>query len=193
MRKIAKKTGFTLLFASLVGALVLAVGAAILSITLKQLTLSSAGKATQQSFYSADAGVECALYLDRGAGQPGCQLGFFAAPSTTPSGYASCLDDYPQYKTERKIRCMGKEIAINPGDPNGAPKKEANGDMTNDFIIEKDSPLSGDSADNDDMCLVVTVTKRASDGSTIIESRGYNTCNTSAANRYERAIRSINQ
>lgn len=187
--------GFTLLFAALVGALVLAVGMAILGITIKQLTLASAGKATQQAFYSADAGVECALYLDRGAGIPECRLGFFPIPDdTAPSGYSSCLD---KGVSATNMHCMGKDISLNN------THKDVNGNVITEFFL--DDQYSPDSNDNtqsgatyDGMCFSVVVTKMADNNSplanaTIIESRGYNTCNEQAVNRFERAIRSVNQ
>lgn len=59
-----RKKGFTLLFAVLVSVLVLAVGASIISIALKQVILSGAGRESQFAFYAANTGVECALYWD---------------------------------------------------------------------------------------------------------------------------------
>src|SRR3989344_1633538 len=183
-----RKKGFTLLFAALVGALVLAVGMAILGITIKQLTLASAGKATQQSFYSADAGIECALYLDRGAGLSDCRLGFFPAPDGS-GGYAVCGGQ--SVPPSGSAVCMGKKIDITP--------ITTTGDITSRFVLDTESSSSGDAgADNDNMCFEVVVTKMRDNAptlpsATIIESRGYNTCNESATNRYERALRSINQ
>lgn len=59
-----KQGGFTLLFAVLVSTLILAVGASMITIALKQLTLSSAGRESQFAFYAANTGLECALYWD---------------------------------------------------------------------------------------------------------------------------------
>src|SRR4051812_46021438 len=59
-----KKFGFTLLFASLIVSLLLAIGLAILDITYQQLILSSAAKESKFAFYTADSGIECGLYLD---------------------------------------------------------------------------------------------------------------------------------
>ena len=56
--------GFTLLLAALVGSIVLAMGSAIFSIALKQVTLSSIGKNSQFAFYAADTAAECALFWD---------------------------------------------------------------------------------------------------------------------------------
>ena len=195
MIKKKNNQGFTLLFAALIGALVLAVGIAILSIALKQMTLSSAGRATQQSFYSADSAIECALYLDRGAGISECRLGFFPSPDVaSPQGYSSCTDSGV---SKDQIRCFGKKIVIN-GD--GAPDTSIAGLVTSTFSIVSNSLGAGNSADwdaettnNADVCFSVAVTKNGFDSSTIIESRGYNTCNVDAVNRFERAIRSKNQ
>lgn len=207
MNKNLKKQGFTLLFAALVGALVLAIGAAILLITMKQLALSSAGRATQQSFYSADAGIECALFLDRGAGWEDCKLGFFPEPSDVADWNGrmahSCIDDGVN---PTSLTCMGRElidqIKANVG------VDATTDDVTTTFELKFDTPLSWDAsanppATNDDTCFKVSVTKRKAkpaSGSdpevppeTIIESRGYNTCNENAINRFERAIRSVNQ
>lgn len=59
-----KEKGFALLFAVLVSVMVLAVGASIINISLKQVILSSAGRESQFAFYAANTGMECALYWD---------------------------------------------------------------------------------------------------------------------------------
>ena len=56
--------GFTVLFAVIVSAIVLAIGVSIANITLKQIVISSAGRESQIAFYAADSGAECALYQD---------------------------------------------------------------------------------------------------------------------------------
>jgi hypothetical protein len=59
-----REPGFTLLLAAIVSSIVLSLGAAIFSIALKQLTLTSTGRDSQFAFYAADTGAECALYWD---------------------------------------------------------------------------------------------------------------------------------
>ena len=188
--------GFTLLFASLIGALVIAIGMAILNITLKQIILASAGRESQQAFYSADAGVECALYLDRGAGDVDCRLGLFGAPSTTPtSGITVCGLAYTA-GTPVIGECFGKEITFIP------TSLGASGDQSqkiqSSFILDANSVVGPDNrSTNNNMCFNVTVLKTAdtiaTKGSTIIESRGYNNCNAGITNKFERAIRTVNQ
>lgn len=59
-----EQRGFTLLLASLVVAIILAVGASIFAIAQKELILSSIGRDSQFAFYAADTAAECALYWD---------------------------------------------------------------------------------------------------------------------------------
>ncbi|MDP3661470.1 MAG: hypothetical protein Q8R17_01280 [bacterium] len=59
------KNGFTLLFASLVGSLLLAIGIATFNIVLRELDLSSVARESHVAFYAADSGWECAFYHDR--------------------------------------------------------------------------------------------------------------------------------
>jgi len=56
--------GYTLLFAVLFSSLVLSIGLSILNISQKETILSSSGIDSQQSFFAADTGIECARYWD---------------------------------------------------------------------------------------------------------------------------------
>ncbi len=58
------KGGFTLFYAALVSSLLLAIGLAILNITLKEFVLSSGARDSETAFYSADSALECALFWD---------------------------------------------------------------------------------------------------------------------------------
>lgn len=189
-----KSRGFTLLFAALVGSLVIAVGMAILNITIKQLTLASAGRESQQAFFAADAGVECALYLDRGASVTDCQLGLFGAPSTNASGMSICGQDLDpgSYNNSDTMQCFGKQISVTRTLATGGQS------VTNTFSLRANNPSAQElgGGDNEDMCFEVAVKKTLdnnNEATTIIESRGYNTCNENAFNRFERAIRSVNK
>jgi len=83
-----KKRGFTLLFAILVSVLILAVGASIISIALKQVILAGAGRESQFAFYAANTGVECALYWDLNGAQvvDGEIKYVFPPPTNAPDG-----------------------------------------------------------------------------------------------------------
>lgn len=62
--KNAFNAGFAILYAVLISSILLAIGLAIFNITIKELLFSSLGRESQFAFYSADTGVECALYWD---------------------------------------------------------------------------------------------------------------------------------
>lgn len=94
LHSLRQRRGFTLIFASLIGSLVFSIGIAILDIAIKQHILTDAGRATQQSFYSADSGIDCALYLDRGAGDQNCTSGYFGIASSSAHLVTVCDEDY---------------------------------------------------------------------------------------------------
>lgn len=185
--KIKAVRGFTLLFASLIGSLVFTIGIAILNISLKQMSLSKAGRESQQAFYSADTGIECALFLDRGAGDPDCQAGFFGiASSTVASGIEVCGKDSIDYDDNPSPaqKCFGQQI-------NEINRNQGINSVINTFDVR-------DNTDTD-VCFSVTVTKRPnpnnptdpSDMQSVIESRGYSTCNEDGQ-VFERAIKTLN-
>ncbi len=62
-KKITQKKGAVLLIAILVSSVALAVGFGVYNRTYKQLLFGSFWKQTQLAFASADAGLECLLYL----------------------------------------------------------------------------------------------------------------------------------
>src|SRR3989344_9104655 len=73
--------GFTLLLATLIASIVVALGISIFRLSQKEITLSSIGRESQFAFYAADSSSECALYWD-------VQHGYFG--STTPSTQPTC-------------------------------------------------------------------------------------------------------
>ena len=94
--------GFTLLLASLIASIVLAIGISIFSIAHKQLILSSIGRDSQFAFYAADTGAECALFWD-------LQFGYFA-PSHEQDDNITCDR---QYWTQRGG--IGRGTSYAPG------------------------------------------------------------------------------
>lgn len=58
------KKGYTLLFAVLVSALILAIGISILNVSKKEFLIATSARDSSEAFYSADAGIECAAYWD---------------------------------------------------------------------------------------------------------------------------------
>jgi len=60
--KTTQQKGFVILFAVLISAIILLIGAGVLSISVKETLLSSAARESQFAINAADSGVECALY-----------------------------------------------------------------------------------------------------------------------------------
>ncbi|MDO8565248.1 MAG: pilus assembly PilX N-terminal domain-containing protein [bacterium] len=58
------KKGFTLFIAMIVTGTLLLISTAIVGLAVKQAFISASGRESQQAFYAADTGMECALYWD---------------------------------------------------------------------------------------------------------------------------------
>ncbi len=81
--------GFTLLFASLVASLLLAVGISIFDITIKEVILASTARDSAYAIYTADSGLECAFYWD--FKNAGLNVSAFATSSlSSPAASISC-------------------------------------------------------------------------------------------------------
>src|SRR3989344_611809 len=110
--------GFTLYYAMLFGSIMLAIGASLLNISLKELRLSSALNESEYAFFAADSGVECALYWDskgsnvfpvyHTAGQNRVYTGTWQGtpPNPNPDPIAN----------PSQVRCNG-DVAVQPGWP----------------------------------------------------------------------------
>lgn len=197
------KKGFSVLFASLTGSLVLAIGLAILSITIKQITLASAGRESQLAFYSADTGIECALFLDSGGGNvnadgnPICPQGIFGIPDETSLGILpQCGMEAGEYSfnSGTKYKCLDQSFERAPGAPSGnsisAPVLLSGGAG----IVR--TTLTFKTRGSDNLCFNVTIDKTrkvsgVDEGNIItnIISRGFSTCDITSRNRFERAIK----
>ena len=158
--KTNKQKGFTLLFASLVGSLLLALGIATFNIILRELNLSSSARESRAAFYAADSGWECAFYHDRR------RPAVFA--TSTNSG------SIPNPTT---IQCRNGDISVVSTRAAFSAvstfRMPLDGDACADVVITKD--------DNDNKDKI---------SATVIESRGKNDCSTNQnPNRVERAIR----
>lgn len=56
--------GFTLFIAIVISATLLLVSTGIISVAVKEAFLTTANRHSQEAFYAADTGIECALYWD---------------------------------------------------------------------------------------------------------------------------------
>lgn len=153
-------SGFTLLIAIVVTSIMLLISFVISNVALKQTVLSKAGTETQYAFYAADSGTDCALYWD-------LKDSSVSAFSTTTASTIYC--------NGQTISTGSQTIATNP-QSSSVIGGGGNGNATSTFQLNF---ARG--------CAIVRIGKQYN-GTTNIDSRGYNTCNTSAIRRYERGI-----
>jgi len=89
----AKKelSGFAMLFAVLASSLLIAVGASIFNISLKELQIATSVEASQAAYYVADSAEECALYWDIKIGSiPACLDSACSQTSTSTTNTITC-------------------------------------------------------------------------------------------------------
>ncbi|MEI7765198.1 MAG: hypothetical protein WCI93_01275 [bacterium] len=60
-----KNNGIALLFSIMLSAIFLSIAMGVLTVATKELNFSSSAKDTNNAFFAADSGTECALYSDR--------------------------------------------------------------------------------------------------------------------------------
>ena len=160
MRHHSAHKGFALIIAIITTSLLLLVSFVVVNISVKQLVLASDAQQSQYAFYASDSGIECALYWD--THNPVSSNAISAFDVTTPG----------------TITCNGQTISTG-SENNTVPtyptqSSVIGGASTSIFFV---TFTNG--------CAIVKVTKGSN---TVIESRGYNTCNLSASRRFERGI-----
>jgi Tfp pilus assembly protein PilX len=176
-RKPTTESGIALYMAITITSAIVLVAFAIISLALRQISISNAGRDSQVAFYAADAGSECALYWDAK------NTGGSAFASTTSSTQISCNQD----STSNPTNPVATPVYVGASNTNiFGPWTPAT--ATSTFAITFKSSLS----DTSFPCAIVTVYKGNVGSGTVvtkIESRGYNTCDPSSIRRVERAIR----
>ena len=117
--------GYTLLFAVLVSSTVLSIGISILTISKKEFLLSSSARESTTAFYTADSGIECALYQDDTLGvfsktaQPSSILpiscmGNSSIPvNVNISGYTSTYNFDVKMQDNGSSACSSVTVAVN--------------------------------------------------------------------------------
>ncbi len=140
-----RQTGFTMLFAVLVSSLLLSIGISIFNLTIKELSLSAAGRESQFAFYAADTGADCALYWDLKGSVDGSTFSFAT----------------PEDQDQRDPISCGATNSVALSQTGDASA------ITTTFSFK---PVSDSSSS---ACVQVSV-KKTDVGATIIESRGYN-------------------
>lgn len=159
IEKVNYKKGYALYTAMMLTTLLFLVAYSTLNIVIKQLELSSLGSDSSLAFYNADSGIECAMYWDL---KNGLNSAFATSTAST-------------------ISCNGQNISTGSQTVDTSPTVSSiigGGGDSNPVSIFQINFTRG--------CAIVTVTKN-SNNSTLIESRGYNSC--SGSKRFERGIK----
>ncbi|MFA4975271.1 MAG: hypothetical protein WC839_02790 [Candidatus Paceibacterota bacterium] len=81
---IKNNKGFVILFAVVLSSIILAVALNIVDILLKEVKFSASARDTNNAFFAADTGAECALFNDKSSGNSFLVEG--------GSGVVNCLD-----------------------------------------------------------------------------------------------------
>lgn len=160
-RAVSGEKGFAMLFSVLVSSLLVAIGLSIFNITLKELTISTAGRESQIAFYAANSGMECALYWQ-----------------FKQDAFATSTSDISR-ATDIDAKCNDSRVNGNA---------EIIFDNSNSATTEK-KDVYVDTADTNGPCFDIRVERSASGGklTTIIKSQGRNICATSGR-RVERGL-----
>ncbi len=64
-KKIKKNRGFVLLFAVMLSSIILAIALGVENIALKEINFGTSARETNNAFFAADTGAECALFNDK--------------------------------------------------------------------------------------------------------------------------------
>jgi Tfp pilus assembly protein PilX len=162
--------GYTLLFAVIVSVLVLSIATFILSVSRKQLILSSSARDSVYAFYAADSGLECALLnLDA------------LAISTTLTSITCGGVDQPVIQFGNESSGMAT-FQMFTGAYSGATQKTQSGAASCAITQVTYMVIPGIGID-------------ATSTRTVVESRGYNigwdgtTCSVKGPRKVERALR----
>ena len=93
IKKIKKNRGFVILFAVMLSSIILSIALGVASIALKEVKFGTSAKFTNEAFFAADTGIECALMNDK-----------FSNSSFVSSGSGT-------------IQCLGNTITLNGSFP----------------------------------------------------------------------------
>jgi Tfp pilus assembly protein PilX len=183
----SKDSGFALLFAVITTSILLLVSFVVADLAYKELILTSTGQQSQIAFYTADSGIECALYWDlKNPNNPGISAFATSTPGAVTCNSQTVVAGSETTLPSESITCNSQLITVGPNSIIGGPSSvQSGGCAVSIFSINFCSVGSSCSASGP--CAVVVMTKNTN-GTTEIDSRGYNTCDTSATRRYERGI-----
>jgi Tfp pilus assembly protein PilX len=149
--------GYALYTAIILTGMLILVSYATANLSIKELLISVSNADSHIAFYNADSGLECALYSD-------LQHGAVSAFDTVTAGTITCSGQTITTGSQTVATTPSQSSVIGGGGPGSVS------------IFQITLPNG---------CAIVAVTKN-NDGSTTIQSYGYNSC--SGSRRLERGV-----
>ncbi|MEK7113292.1 MAG: pilus assembly PilX N-terminal domain-containing protein [Patescibacteria group bacterium] len=143
-----KNKGFVLLYSMMLSAVLLTITLSVLNISLREIKFSTSGKETNDAFFAADTGAECALYYDRP------DIDRFVPPTNDPNVPLNCSRDIPLSNGSNNLWNYSFQITDLGSDGNGCAKvqvlKDRNGPLIKTTITSKGYNNGGSSCIFDD-------------------------------------------
>lgn len=175
MHTFRAQKGFTIFFATLVASLALAVGVAVYDLTVRELDLSITATQSQYAIYAADAGSECALFLD-------LQFSRVVPADTDSSAFATSSQSSAGIATAGQAFCNSQDIVAGGLLSGWSVSALDTTHATTSFYVSL-------GASRADPCAFVTVAKYGTPSKTTVTSHGYNSCNvTGGVVKLERTL-----
>lgn len=185
-----KNRGYTLLFAVLLSSLILSIGISILTISRKELILSSSSRESLTSFFSADTGVECVMYhlkasnnLPEPINCNGYNIDYISETSTPNTRETGLVDETGAPTSFPPTTTVVFELKLGTIPSGGDEPLDVNPCANVTVTRGWSNPELEDENPNNDS---LSVGNRLV---TTIESRGYNTCDENNPRRTERGVR----
>ena len=173
--KISRKSGYTLLFSIIVSSVVLSIAAFILSVSRKQIVLSTVTRDSTLAIYAADSAIQCMVgsYYE----------GLLATSTKDSDGNVSSVDAQVYCSLGLNLHSSFQQV----------------GQLTDDFNFKTDNGFNNYSltdplrfAFSNDTCAIGYVydgyDKTTLKHKTIIEVRGYNTSFSKPCDNGENAV-----
>jgi len=189
--------GFALLYSILVAVLVVAVGASVVSLAIKQVVLTGTARESEYAFYAANTGLECARYWDtHGLAEGGKAFPAIDEKQAKTIQYDSMYCGTNVADLVSKINSMPINIGPLIDDPSPRlytmPHRWIEGDHT--FSFELDNNIVGSTK----TCVEVRVQTipnpelaedpNADDHLVTITSQGMNTCDINSPRAVQRGL-----
>lgn len=124
-----RHTGFTLIVALILMAVMLSFGTTLSSLAFKQHLIANASTESQYAFYAADSALECALYAD----QKNDQFNYAAFNPTNTSAHPAPIECNGNYGTEVSYLY----VSTNPGSLTQLQRLSITSGLCADVLVQK--------------------------------------------------------